>query len=146
MAGLSKDEQAAVKQRAAEVKKEATRTRGKDRRAAGLADVLAVIAAMPEDDRALAQRVHDVIVRTAPQLDPRTWYGMPAYALDGTVVCFLQVGSKFGTRYATLGFNDAAQLDDGPMWPTAFAIVRMTRATESRIRDLLRTALGTALG
>lgn len=142
MAGLSKDEQAAVRERAAEVKQQATRARGKDKRAAGLADVLTVIEGMPDGDRELAQRVHDVIVRTAPQLDPRTWYGMPAYALDGTVVCFLQVGSKFGTRYATLGFNDAAQLDDGPMWPTAFAIVRMSRATETRIRDLLRTALG----
>jgi len=142
VAGLSKDEQAAVRQRAAEVKKQAGRARGTDKRAAGLADVLAVIEAMPEDDRALAQRVHDVILRTAPQLAPRTWYGMPAYALDGAVVCFLQVGSKFGTRYATLGFNDAARLDDGPMWPTAFALARMTRATETRIRDLLRAALG----
>jgi uncharacterized protein YdhG (YjbR/CyaY superfamily) len=141
VAGLSKDEQAAVRERAAEVKQQAARARGKDKRAAGLADVLTVIEGMPDGDRELAQRVHDVIMRTAPQLDPRTWYGMPAYALDGTVLCFLQVGSKFGTRYATLGFNDAAQLDDGPMWPTGFAITRMTRATETRIRDLLRTAL-----
>jgi len=141
MAGLSKDEQTAVRERAAEVKRQASRSRGKDKRAAGLADVVAAIEAMPDDDRVLAQRVHDVILRTAPQLDPRTWYGMPAYALDGTVVCFLQVGSKFGTRYATLGFNDAAKFDDGPMWPTAFAIARMTRTTETRIRDLLRTAL-----
>lgn len=142
MAGLSKDEQAAVRERAAEVKKQASRARGKDKRAAGLADVIAVIEGMPPGDRELAQRVHDVIMRTAPQLEPRTWYGMPAYALDGTVLCFLQVGSKFGTRYATFGFNDAAKLDDGPMWPTGFAITRMTRATETRIRDLLRTALG----
>jgi len=141
MAGLSKDEQAAVRERAAEMKRQVSRSRGKDKRAAGLADVVAAIEAMPDDDRVLAQRVHDVILRTAPQLDPRTWYGMPAYALDGTVVCFLQVGSKFGTRYATLGFNDAAKLDDGPMWPTAFAIARMTRTTETRIRELLRTAL-----
>lgn len=141
MAGLSKDEQAAAKERTAEVRKQATRARGQDKLAADLADVLAVIAAMPQGDRALAQRVHDVITRTAPQLDARTWYGMPAYALDGTVVCFLQVGSKFGTRYATLGFNDAARLDDGPMWPTAFAIARMTRATETRVRELLRAAL-----
>lgn len=138
MAGLSKDEQAAAKERAAEVRKQASRARGQDKRAADLADV---IAAMPQDDRALAQRAHDVITRTAPQLDARTWYGMPAYALDGTVVCFLQVGSKFGTRYATLGFNDAARLDDGRMWPTAFAIARMTRATETRVRELLRAAL-----
>lgn len=141
MAGLSEQERAAVRERAAEVKQEATRARGKDKRAAGLADVLTVIAGMPDDDRELAQRVHDVIQRTAPQLDPRTWYGMPAYALDGKVLCFLQVGSKFETRYATFGFNDTARLDDGPMWPTGFAIARMTRATEARIRDLLRTAL-----
>jgi len=141
MAGLSKDEQTAVRERAAEMKRQVSRSRGKDKRAVGLADVVAAIDAMPDDDRVLAQRVHDVILRTAPQLDPRTWYGMPAYALDGTVVCFLQVGSKFGTRYATLGFNDAAKLDDGTMWPTAFAIARMTRTTETRLRELLRTAL-----
>jgi uncharacterized protein YdhG (YjbR/CyaY superfamily) len=142
MAGLSKEEQAAVRERAAEVRKQASRGRGKDKRAAGLADVLAAIAAMPEADAALAQRVHDLIMSTAPQLAPRTWYGMPAYALDGTVVCFLQVGSKFGTRYATLGFNDAARLDDGPMWPTSFAIAKMNRTTDARVRDLVRAAIG----
>jgi len=142
MAGLSKDEQTAVRERAAEVKKQAARARAKDKRAAGLSDVIAAIAAMPEADGALAQRVHDLILKVAPELEPRTWYGMPAYALEGIVVCFLQVGSKFGTRYATLGFNDAAKLDDGPMWPTAFAITKMNRATETRVRDLVRTAIG----
>jgi uncharacterized protein YdhG (YjbR/CyaY superfamily) len=142
MAGLSKDEQAAVRERAAEVRKQTSRGRGKDKRAAGLADVLAAITAMPEADGALAQRVHDLIMSTAPQLAPRTWYGMPAYALEGTVVCFLQVGSKFGTRYATLGFNDVATLDDGPMWPTAFAITKMNRTTDARVRDLVRAAIG----
>jgi len=142
VAGLSKAEQAAVRERAAEVKQQTSRGRGKDKRAAGLADVLAAIAAMPEADSALAQRVHDLILKVAPQLEPRTWYGMPAYGLDGTVVCFLQVGSKFGARYATLGFNDVARLDDGAMWPTAFAITRMNRTTEARIRDLVRTAVG----
>jgi uncharacterized protein YdhG (YjbR/CyaY superfamily) len=142
MAGLSKEERAAVKDRAAEVSKQAKQGRGKDKRAAGLADVTAAIAAMPDDDAAIAQRVHDLVLKVAPQLEPRTWYGMPAYAIDGKVLCFLQVGSKFGTRYATLGFNDTAQLDDGAMWPTSFAITRMTRTTEARIRELVTTALG----
>jgi len=142
MAALSKEERAAVKARAAEVSAQAKQGRGKDKRAAGLADVTAVIAAMPADDAAIAQRVHDLVLKAAPQLEPRTWYGMPAYAVDGKVLCFLQVGSKFGTRYTTLGFNDTARLDDGAMWPTSFAIARVTRATEARIRELVTTALG----
>jgi uncharacterized protein YdhG (YjbR/CyaY superfamily) len=142
MAGLSKEERAAVKARAAEVSAQTKQGRGKDKRAAGLADVIAAIAAMPADDAAIAQRVHDLVLKAAPQLEPRTWYRMPAYAVDGKVLCFLQVGSKFGARYATLGFNDTARLDDGAMWPTAFAVARITRGTEARIRELVTTALG----
>lgn len=114
----------------------------RDRRAEGLADVLASITAMPEPDRTIVARIHEIVTATAPQLEPRMWYGMPAYARDGKVLCFVQAASQFDTRYATLGFNDTAALDDGAMWPTAFAVTRMTRTIETQVRALVRGALG----
>jgi uncharacterized protein YdhG (YjbR/CyaY superfamily) len=139
--GLSAAEQAAVRERAREVAKERRPARAKrDRRAEGLADVLAAIAALPEPDRTIVDGLHALITDTAPDLEPRTWYGMPAYARDGKVVCFVQAAAKFTTRYSTLGFNDVAKLDDGAMWPTAFAVVKLDRPTQARIRDLIVAA------
>ena len=106
------------------------------------ADVLAKIAEMPEPDRGMAQRIHDVIRSAAPTLAPRTWYGMPAYALDGKILCFFQPADKFKARYATFGFNDPAKLDDGSMWPTAFALTKLTDADAARIEELVRNAVG----
>ena len=108
--------------------------------ASGETEVLAKIAEMPEADRAMAERIHAIVKASAPSLSPRTWYGMPAYAKDGKVVCFFQSGQKFKTRYATLGFNDPANLDDGNMWPTAFALKKLTAADEKRIRALVKRA------
>ena len=107
----------------------------------GESDVLAKIAEMPESDRAMAERLHAIIKASAPDLSARTWYGMPAYARDGTVVCFFQSGQKFKTRYATLGFSDQAKLDDGAMWPTAFALTELTAADEARISALVKQAV-----
>ena len=107
----------------------------------GESDVLAKIAEMPERDRAMAERIHALVKAVAPDLQPRTWYGMPAYAKDGKVVCFFQSGEKFKTRYATLGFSDTASLDDGAMWPTAFALSKLTAADEKRIRALVEKAV-----
>jgi uncharacterized protein YdhG (YjbR/CyaY superfamily) len=103
--------------------------------------VLAKIAEMPEADRALAERLHALIKASAPTLSPRTWYGMPAYAKDSNVVCFFQSAQKFKTRYATLGFSDKANLDDGAMWPTAFALTELTAADEARISALVKKAV-----
>ncbi len=105
------------------------------------ADVLAKIAAMPEPDRTMAQRLHSLIRASAPDLSPRTWYGMPAYAKDGHIVCFFQNSGKFKTRYATLGFSDRAKLDDGAMWPTSFALGELTPAVEESIAALVRRAV-----
>jgi uncharacterized protein YdhG (YjbR/CyaY superfamily) len=110
--------------------------------AASEEDVLAKIAELPEPDRTMAERIHAIVKAAAPALSPRTWYGMPAYALDGKVVCFFQSAQKFKTRYATLGFNDAANLDDGNMWPTAFALQKLTSKEEARIRALVKKAVG----
>ncbi len=107
----------------------------------GEAALLAKIAEMPEHDRALAEKLHAIVKRNAPDLAPRTWYGMPAYAKDGNVVCFFQSGLKFKTRYATLGFSDKAKLDDGKMWPTSFALKELTPAEEAKIIALLEKAL-----
>jgi uncharacterized protein YdhG (YjbR/CyaY superfamily) len=107
----------------------------------GEADVLEKIAGMQEPDRAIAERLHAIVKATAPELSSRTWYGMPAYSKDDKVVCFFQSGQKFKTRYATLGFSDKANLDDGSMWPTSFALKKLTAAEEKRIRALLKTAL-----
>lgn len=136
--GFSAEEQAAMKERAKELKAEA-RT-NKDR-AAGEADLLAKIADMPEPDRSMATRVHALVTLNAPGLMPKTWYGMPAYARDGKVVCFFQSAEKFGVRYATLGFNDSANLDDGAMWPTAYALKELTPAVEGKIADLVKKAI-----
>ena len=104
--------------------------------------MLAKIAEMPEPDRVMAERLHAIIKASAPALAPRTWYGMPAYAKDGKVVCFFQSAQKFKTRYATLGFSDKANLDDGAMWPTAFALTELTAAEEAKIRALVKKAAG----
>lgn len=137
--GFTDEERAAMKERAKELKAEARANKNK---AAGENDVLAKIAEMPESERALAQRVHEIIKANAPSLWPKTWYGMPAYAKDGKVVCFFQSAAKFQTRYATLGFNDTAQLDDGMMWPTAFALKAITEVEEAKIAELVKKAVG----
>src|SRR5207302_3641133 len=111
------------------------------RKAEGESDLLAKIAEMPEPDRAMAERLHAIIKASAPALSPRTWYGMPAYANDGKVVCFFQSAQKFKTRYATLGFSDKANLDKGAMWPTAFALKELTAADEARISALVKKAV-----
>ncbi len=135
--GFTDEERAAMRERAQEVK--AAARRGK--KADGESDVLAKIAEMPEPDRAMAKRLHDIVKAGAPDLSPRTWYGMPAYAKDGKVVCFFQSAQKFKTRYATLGFSDKANLDEGAMWPTSFALKRLTAAEEKKIGALVKKAL-----
>ena len=109
--------------------------------AAGERAVLAKLAALPQPDRAIGERLHAIIKASAPALVPRTWYGMPAYAKDGSVLCFFQSGQKFKTRYATLGFSDKAKLDEGSMWPTSFALTALTAAEETRIRALVKKAM-----
>jgi uncharacterized protein YdhG (YjbR/CyaY superfamily) len=136
--GFTDDERAAMKERAKELKAEARATRN---RAEGESALLAAIAEMPEPDRALATQVHAIVSASAPELWPKTWYGMPAYARDGKVVCFFQSAHKFGARYATLGFNDTANLDDGVMWPTSFALKELTAAEEERIAALVKQAV-----
>ena len=127
-----------MKERAKELKAEA---RANKDRAAGESDLLAKIAEMPESDRVMAERLHAIVTANAPDLMPKTWYGMPAYARDGKVVCFFQSAEKFGARYATLGFNDTAHLDDGAMWPTAFALKALTTAEEKKIVALVKKAV-----
>lgn len=137
--GFTDEERAAMKERAKELKAEA---RSKKKKADGERDVLAKIAEMPEPDRVIAERLHEIIKANAPALMPKTWYGMPAYAnKDGKVVCFFQAADKFSTRYATFGFNDTANLDDGVMWPTAFALKALTAAEEQRIVALVKKAV-----
>jgi uncharacterized protein YdhG (YjbR/CyaY superfamily) len=131
------EERAAMKERAQELK--ATKG-GKKSKADDTQAVLDKIAAMPEPDRAMAQRVHEVIVEAVPELAPRLWYGMPSYAKDGKVLVFFQDAAKFKARYATLGFQDNAALDDGAMWPTSFAIVKLTKAVEKQIAELVKQA------
>jgi hypothetical protein len=134
------EEREAMKERARELK--AVARRGpRAGKADGENDVLAKIAEMPEPDRTMAERLHALIKASAPALSPRTWYGMPAYAMDGKVVCFFQSAQKFKTRYATFGFSDTANLDEGAMWPTAFALKRLTAAEEARIRALVKKAV-----
>lgn len=134
------EELAAMRERTRELKAEAGRGR-RGGQADGESDVLARIAALPQPDRAMAERLHAIVKANAPSLSPRTWYGMPAYARDGNVVCFFQSSQKFKTRYATLGFSDKAHLDEGRMWPTSFALEDLTAAEEARIVALLRKAL-----
>lgn len=136
--GFTVEERAAMKERAKELKAEERANRS---RAEGETDLLAKIAEMPEPDRSLAQRVHELVTANAPDLMPRTWYGMPAYTRDGKVVCFFQSAAKFNARYATLGFNDTANLDDGAMWPTSFALKEMTAAVEDKISALVKEAV-----
>jgi len=138
--GFTDDERAAMKERAQELKTEARRG-SRAAKADGEQDVLTKIAEMSEPDRAMAERLHDIVKASAPDLSPRTWYGMPAYARDGKVVCFFQSGQKFKTRYATLGFTDAANLDDGTMWATGFALEKLTAAEEKRIGALIEKAV-----
>ena len=136
--GFTDEERAAMKERAKELKAEA---RAKQDKAAGESDVLAKIAEMPEPERAMAMRLHEIIKASAPALSPKTWYGMPAYAKDGKVVCHFQSAQKFNTRYATLGFSDTANLDEGNLWPVAFALKELTAVEEARIIALVKKAL-----
>jgi uncharacterized protein YdhG (YjbR/CyaY superfamily) len=138
--GFTDEERAAMKERARELKAEARRGPGA-KPADGESDVLAKIAAMPKPDRAMAERLHAIIKVSAPALTPRTWYGMPAYAKDGHVVCFFQSAHKFKARYATFGFSDKANLDDGALWPTTFALKELTAAEEARIGALVKKAV-----
>ena len=136
--GFTAEERAAIKEHAREIR--AVRRGSKQPELDGEAAVLAKIAEMSDVDRAIAERIHAIVAQVAPDLAPRTWYGMPAYAKGTTVICFFQPGTKFKTRYSTLGFSDAAGLDDGRMWPNAYAITELTADEESRIADLVRRA------
>jgi uncharacterized protein YdhG (YjbR/CyaY superfamily) len=136
--GFTDEERAAMKERARELKAEA---RAKKDKEAGERDVLAKIAEMPGPDRAMAKKIHAIVKATAPGLMPRTWYGMPAYAKDGKVVCYFTPASKFKERYATFGFNASANLDKGAMWPTSFALKELTAAEEKRIGALVKKAV-----
>jgi len=137
--GFTDEERAAMKERAKELKAEARANKNK---AEGESAVLAKIAEMPEPKRAMAKRLHEIIKASAPALSPKTWYGMPAYAnKDGKIVCFFQSAQKFNTRYATFGFNDVANIDEGAMWPVAFALKELTAAEEARISALVKKAV-----
>ena len=136
--GFTEEEQAAMKARAQELKAEA---RADKKRAEGERAVLDAIAAMSEPDRTMAQRLHEIVTANAPDLWPKTWYGMPAYARDGSVICFYQPAEKFKARYGTLGFNDGANLDEGVMWPTSFALTALTDTEEEKIAALVKKAV-----
>ena len=136
--GFTAEEKAAMKERAKELKAAA---RAEKDRAAGESDVLEKIAEMEEPDRSMAERIHALITTSAPGLMPRTWYGMPAYSKDGDVICFFQNAQKFKARYGTLGFNDRANLDEGAMWPTSFALMELTPEVEERIVALVKKAV-----
>ena len=136
--GFTEAERAAMKARAQELKAEA---RASKNRAEGERDLLAAVAAMKEPDRAMAKRLHAIVEATAPALWPKTWYGMPAYARDGKVVCFFKSAGKFNSRYATLGFEEAANLDEGAMWPTSYALKELTAADEKKIAALVKKAV-----
>lgn len=140
--GFTGEERAAMKERARELKAEARRAAKADKAAEAEREVLEKIAEMPESDRVMAERIHQIVKANAPGLAPKTWYGMPAYARDGKVVCFFQSAEKFDARYATLGFNDIATLDDGAMWPTSFALKELKTAEEERIVELVKKAVG----
>ena len=136
--GFTDEERAAMKERAKELKAEARANKNREQ---GESDLLAKIAEMPEPERAMAARLHAIITASAPELSPKTWYGMPAYARDGKVVCFFTPAEKFNSRYATFGFNDVANLDDGTMWPTSFALAELTPDDEARIGALVKKAV-----
>jgi uncharacterized protein YdhG (YjbR/CyaY superfamily) len=135
------EEERAAMQESARERKAASRRGPGDERAEGEADLLGKIAEMPEADRALAERIHALVMSAAPSLAPRTYYGMPAYSRDGKVICFFQAASKFKVRYATFGFQPDASLDDGAMWPVAFAVTKLTAADEARISALVKKAV-----
>lgn len=135
--GFSAQEKAAMRERAREAKAEARRGADRD---AGLKDLLAKVAEMPPPDRELAERLHELVTANAPDLDPKTYYGMPAYARDGRVVCFFKPASKFNVRYAILGFEDEARIDDGALFPAAYGLKELTPAAEARIVELLKKA------
>ncbi len=137
--GWTDEELAAAKEHSKELK--AAARRGANAEADGESEVLAKIAEMPEPDRTMAERIHAIVKASAPGLSSRTWYGMPAYAKDGKVVCFFQPAAKFKARYATLGFNDSAKLDDGAMWPTSFGLKELTTADEAKIGALVKKAV-----
>ncbi|MCC6945320.1 MAG: DUF1801 domain-containing protein [Thermomicrobiales bacterium] len=137
-AGFSAAERAAMKERAKELKAEAKASKNRE---AGEQDLLAKVEEMAEADRQMALRLHEIMKDVAPELVPRTWYGMPAYTRDGKVICFFQASSKFGVRYSTFGFQEDANLDDGNMWPTSFALTKLTAEEEARIRELVKQAL-----
>ncbi|MGW1006631.1 iron chaperone [Streptomyces sp. NPDC002520] len=139
--GFTAEERAAMKDHAQELKKAARRSSRADKAAQAEQDVLAKIAEMQDSDRVMAERVHAVVTDVAPVLAPKLWYGMPAYALDGKVVCFFQSAEKFKARYATLGFSDQAKLDDGPMWAAGFALTEVTAEVEERIAALVKRAV-----
>ncbi len=138
--GFTEEERAAMKERVLELNAEARRA-PRSGQANGESDVLAKIAEMPAPDRAMAERLHTIIKTSAPSLSPKTWYGMPAYAKDGKVVCFFQSAQKFKSRYATFGFSDKANLDEGAMWPTSFALKKLTAAEEAKIGALVKKAV-----
>ena len=136
--GFTAEEKAAMKERAKELKAEA---RANQKREEGEKDLLDKITEMPEPDRAMAKRIHELVTENAPDLWPKTWYGMPAYAKDGKVICFFQAASKFNVRYATFGFQPDAKLDDGNMWPASFALIKLTPAEEKKIVALVKKAM-----
>ena len=137
--GFTADEKAAMRERARELKAE---SKSRDARQEGERDLLAKIAEMPPADRSMAERIHALITANAPDLAPKTWYGMPAYARDGKLVCFFKAAAKFNSRYATFGFEEEAHLDDGAMWATSFALTKLTPADEARITELVKKAVG----
>ena len=137
--GFTAEERAAMKERAAELK--ADKSRGANKKAKDLEDLLAKVAEMPQPDRGLAERIHVIVSQNAPDLDPKTWYGMPAYARDGKVLVFFQPAAKFGARYATLGFQDNAALDDGDLWPVTWALTTIGDAEAKQIAELVRRAV-----
>jgi uncharacterized protein YdhG (YjbR/CyaY superfamily) len=136
--GFSDQEREAMKARAKEL---AAERRANRKKADGERDVVEAIAAMTGSDKSMAQRIHGLVTETAPELWPKTWYGMPAYARDGKVICFFQAAQKFKARYATFGFNDSAKLDDGNMWPASFALIKLTAAEEKKIVELVKKAV-----
>jgi len=138
--GFTDEERAAMKARANELKTSARRS-PRAAKADGESDLLARIAEMPESDRVMAERLHAIVKASAPALSPKTWYGMPAYAKDGNVICFFRSAAKFKTRYATFGFSDKANLDEGAMWPTTFALTELTADSEARIGALVKKAV-----
>jgi uncharacterized protein YdhG (YjbR/CyaY superfamily) len=140
-AGFTEEERAAMKDHAQELKAAARRGKREDKAAEEARDVLAKIAEMQDSDRIMAERVHAVITASAPSLAPKLWYGMPAYALDGKIVCFFQSAEKFKARYATLGFSDQAELDEGTMWAAGFALTEVTAEVEARIGELAKRAV-----